>query len=274
MPEGDSVFRLAARLRPALERQRLDRLELRGGRAAGLIVRDLEVLEIATHGKHMLTRFDTGDTLHTHLLMQGSWTVTGPGKVLPRRIMPDVRAVLATHAGRTAWAVDVPIIDLLRTADESTVIGHLGPDPLRTDWDEDEALRRLGRRPDRAIIVALLDQRNLAGIGNLWANELCFLRGLHPWRPVGTVDLAPLVRLAVRTLRYSATPPNAYQVTTGDTRPGRSHWVAGRAGRPCLRCGTTIRVRDEVRADPEQRRTWWCPRCQPESEVGNEGVSG
>lgn len=267
MPEGDSVFRLAARLRPALEGKRLERLELRGGRAAGFVATDLGVVEIVTHGKHMLTRFDTGDTLHTHLLMQGSWTVTGPGKALPRKVMPDVRAILKTIDGPTAWAIDVPIIDLLRTADEGTVVGHLGPDPLRSDWDEAEVVRRLSRRPDRAIIVALLDQRNMAGVGNLWANELCFLRGLHPWRTVDSVELVPLVRLAARTLRYSSTPPNAYQVTTGDTRPGRNHWVSGRAGKPCLRCGTTIRVRDEVRADPEQRRTWWCPRCQPEQQA-------
>ncbi len=97
----------------------------------------------------------------------------------------------------------------------------------------------------------------------LWVNELAFLRGIHPFAPIGATDLDALVALAARCLRLSATVPGMYQVTTGDRRRGSSHWVVGRAGRPCLRCGIRVRVRDEVADDPEQRRTWWCPRCQP-----------
>ena len=169
--------------------------------------------------------------------------------------------------GPTAYALDMPVVELLRTDREADVVGHLGPDLLGDDWDPGEAVRRLASAPDRALATALLDQRNLAGIGNLWANELCFLRGRSPWTPVGEVDLPPLVDLAGRMLRFSVsgagTGRSTAQVTTGDPRKGRDHWVSGRAGRPCLRCGTAIRVVAEVQDDPERRRTWWCPRCQP-----------
>jgi formamidopyrimidine-DNA glycosylase len=143
------------------------------------------------------------------------------------------------------------------------VVGSLGPDPLRDDWDADEAVRRLERRPHRPLAAALLDQRNVAGFGNLWVNELAFLRGAHPLRPVGEVDIAALVAIGARALRLSATVAGMYQVTTGRAVKGESHWVAGRAGRPCLRCGTRVRVVAERVDDPERRRTWWCPRCQP-----------
>lgn len=103
----------------------------------------------------------------------------------------------------------------------------------------------------------------MSGLGNLWVNEVCFLRGMSPWTPVGEVDLPATVRLAARMLRFSAHHPRAYQVRTGDLRPGRQHWVVGRAGSPCLRCGTVVRVRAEVPGSAEERRRCWCPHCQP-----------
>lgn len=103
-------------------------------------------------------------------------------------------------------------------------------------------MSRIAADPDRPIAAALLDQRGMAGLGNLWVNELCFLRGVSPWTPVGEVDLPAMVRLSVRTLRHSAKVPGAYQVTTGRNRRGQDHWVAGRAHQPCRRCQTLIRV--------------------------------
>lgn len=263
MPEGDSVFRLAARLRAALDDRRVASGELRGGAAAGARLDGWRVLEHVTHGKHLLTRFDSGVTLHTHMRMQGSWTITAAGKRVPRRIEPDVRVRLALESGATAWGVDVPVVELVDSRQEDSVVGHLGPDPLRADWDAAEAERRLRSRPERGVGAALLDQRNVAGFGNLWANELCFLRGVDPLTPIGVVDVGALLATGARALTVSATIPGMYQTTTGSTRRGERHWVAGRAGRPCLRCGTTIRVRAEVLGDPERRRTWWCPSCQP-----------
>lgn len=263
MPEGDSVYRLARRLREPLDGRAVASGELRSGGAAGTRLDGWRVLEHDTHGKHLLTRFDTGFTLHTHLKMQGSWTVTASGKRVPRSVEQAVRVRLSVDSGATAWGVDVPVVDLLETRDEHSAVGHLGPDPLRADWDPDEATRRMESRPERPIAAVILDQRQVAGFGNLWANELCFLRGVDPLTPAGAVDVPALLAVGARALGVSARIPGMYQTTTGSRRRGERHWVAGRAGRPCLRCGTTIRVRAEVAGDPERRRTWWCPSCQP-----------
>lgn len=262
VPEGDSVYVLARRL-DVLNGRRLRRGELRVPQHATADLAGRTVSEQVTYGKHLLTRLSGDLTLHTHLRMDGSWTVVRAGRTLPRNLLPDVRVLLATEDGPTAYGLDLPVVDLIATADEQTTIGHLGPDPLRGDWDPAEAARRLAVVPGRPVSAALLDQRNLAGLGNLWVNELCFLRGLDPWTPVAEVDLPALVRLAARALRHSALTPGAFQVTTGDNRRGRDHWVSGRFAQPCRRCGTTIEMVAEVPNDPDRRRTWWCPRCQP-----------
>lgn len=258
MPEGDSVFRLAARLRAALDGRLLVVGELRVPRHARADLAGRRVLEHDTHGKHLLQRFDGGLTLHTHLRMDGSWTVTRAGRAVPRAVLPEVRVRLGAEGGVTAWGVSLPVVELVETRDEAAVVGFLGPDPLRADWDEAEAVRRIGADAGRPVLEAIRDQRNLAGLGNLWVNEVCFLRGVHPDRVVGEVDVPRMVRLAARMLTHSATHPDAYQVTTGDRRRGGTHWVVGRAGRPCLRCGTTVLGRGT-----HPGRTYWCPRCQP-----------
>lgn len=262
MPEGDSVYVLARRLE-VLSGRRLSKGELRVPWHATDDLAGCTVLQQVTYGKHLLTRLSGDLTLHTHLRMDGSWTVVRPGRSLPRNLLPDVRVLLATESGPTAYGLLVPVVDLLPTAAEHTKIGHLGPDPLRADWDADRAVDNLATDPRRAVSAALLDQRNLAGLGNLWVNELCFLRGVSPWTLVGDVDLPAMVRLAARALRHSALTPGAFQVTTGDGRRGRDHWVSGRFAQPCRRCGTLIEMVAEVPNDPERRRTWWCPRCQP-----------
>ncbi|SDQ81802.1 DNA-formamidopyrimidine glycosylase family protein [Microbacterium sp. cf332] len=263
MPEGDSVFRLAARLRGTVAGREIVAGELRSGKAAGTSLAGWRIAGFETHGKHLITWLDPDFALHTHLLMQGSWTVTGPRRALPPgpRSLARVRAEL--EDGSTLWGIDMPVVDLVRASEIDGVLAHLGPDPLRADWDADEAVRRLRTQPDRPFAAALLDQRNIAGLGNLWANELAFLSGIHPFDPIGRCDVAAVVSRAARALRVSATVPSMYQVTTGNTRRGSSHWVAGRAGRPCLRCGTLVLVRAETTGDPERRRTWWCPACQP-----------
>ena len=263
MPEGDSVYVVARKLDAALRGRRLAAGELRVGKLAGVELEGVTVLENDTHGKHLLTRFDHGWTLHTHLRMEGSWSVVSPGRTLPRALDADIRVLLAADGGPTAYGLRIPIVELVRTTAEHEVVGHLGPDPLRADWDPATAVGRLGAEPDRAISAALLDQRVLAGLGNLWVNELCFLRGISPWTPVREVDLDALVRLAARALRHSAKVPGAFQVTTGHNRRGQEHWVAGRAHQHCRRCQTLIQVTAEVTGDPERRRTWWCPTCQP-----------
>ncbi len=262
MPEGDTVYALARRLDAALNGRVLTRGELRVPAHATADLAGRTVEEHVTHGKHLLTRLSDGLTLHTHLRMSGSWTISRDGRWLPPAVMVDVRVVLRTDSV-AAYGVRLPVVDLVPTKDEHLVVGHLGPDPLRDDWDLAMAARRVTADPDRPIVAALLDQRCVAGFGNLWANELCFLRGHGPWTPVRDVDVTALLELGARALRHSATVPGAMQVTTGIRRKGEQHWVAGRAGRPCLRCGTRVKVVAEVPNDPERRRTWWCPHCQP-----------
>jgi len=147
------------------------------------------------------------------------------------------------------------------TAREDTLVGHLGPDLLGPDWDPDEAVRRLAGQPDRPIGEALLDQRNLAGVGNMYKVEVLFLHRLNPWAPTGAApDLRAVVGTAHRLLYANREHPA--QSTTGSLRRDEQHWVYGRAGRPCRRCGSSIQVADQGRA-PEARVTFWCPTCQP-----------
>ncbi|QLD13351.1 Fpg/Nei family DNA glycosylase [Microbacterium oleivorans] len=263
MPEGDSVYRLADRLRRQVAHRRIVAGELRSGTAAGTSLAGLAIGGFDTHGKHLVTTLDPGWALHTHLLMQGSWSVTRAGRSVPARLRSAVRVRASLDDGSTLWGIDMPVVEMLRASSVRAALAHLGPDPLRPDWDAAEAARRLRSAADRPLVAALLDQRIIAGLGNLWVNELAFLSGAHPFAPAGAVDADALVDRAARALRLSATVAGMYQVTTGDRRPGRSHWVAGRAGKPCLRCGTMIRVRAEVADDPQRRRTWWCPFCQP-----------
>ena len=262
MPEGDTVYALARRLDDALRDRVLTHGELRVPAHATADLAGRTVLSHVTHGKHLLTRLSGDLTLHTHLRMSGSWTISATGRWLPSTVIRDVRVVLRTD-GPAAYGVLLPVVGLVRTRDEAEVVGHLGPDPLRDDWDVAEAARRFAADPDRPLAAVLLDQRCVAGFGNLWANELCYLRGHSPWTPVRDVDIPRLLKLGARALRHSATVPGAMQVTTGVRRKGEQHWVAGRAGQPCLRCGTPVQVVAEVANNPERRRTWWCPHCQP-----------
>ena len=156
MPEGDSVYALARRLDGALRDRVLTHGELRAPVHATADLAGLTVLAHITHGKHLLTRLSDELTLHTHLRMSGSWTISTTGRWLPPAVMPDVRVVLRTD-GPAAYGVRLPVVELLRTRDEASVVGHLGPDPLRDDWDITEAARRLAADPDRPVVAALLD---------------------------------------------------------------------------------------------------------------------
>lgn len=257
------MYRLAARLRQ-VDGAVVHDGELRGGPSAGLRLAGRRVVGHATHGKHLLTRFDDGTTLHTHMRMQGSWTVTAAGRRLPAAAARDARVRMRLDDGRCVWGLSLPVVEHLPTGDEARLLGHLGPDLLHEPFDQAEAARRLRGAAGATIRTALLDQRVVAGLGNLWVNELCFLRGVHPRATAADVDADALLALARRMLLHSATTPDAYQVTTGRRGRGQRHWVVGRAGRPCLRCGTVVQARDEVDVvGSPARRSWWCPRCQP-----------
>lgn len=262
MPEGDTVYLTARRLDAALAGNRLCRGELRHPRWATHDLAGATVLEVRSVGKHLFTRLDTGVSLHSHLRMDGSWHLYRPGDRW-QRAAHQARAVLATE-DRVAVGFLLHDLELLPTDEEHRHIGHLGPDLLDPAWAEgsnDEAVRRLTGQPAVEIGLALLDQRTVAGIGNLYKAEVCFLLGVSPWTPVG--DLADPVRaitLARRLLLRNADRPE--QSTTGELVRGRQHWVYLRGGQPCRRCGTRIRT-GEQGDGVYARSAYWCPRCQP-----------
>ncbi|MFG2196976.1 DNA-formamidopyrimidine glycosylase family protein [Streptomyces sp. NPDC048639] len=259
MPEGDTVWLTARRLHEALAGRRLLRSDLRVPKLATVDLSGRDVTEVVPRGKHLLTRIEGGLTLHSHLRMDGAWHLYATGERWRGGPDHQIRAVLAT-TDRAAVGYRLPVLGLIRTADESSVVGHLGPDLLGPDWDADEALRRLLASPARPLGEALLDQRNLAGIGNVYKSELCFMAGCTPWLPVSEVP-APdrLVALAHRLLEANKT--RIARATTAVDRRDQRLWVYGRAGRPCRRCGTAVRSADQ--GDPGQERsTYWCPACQ------------
>src|ERR671931_580856 len=225
MPEGDTVFREATRLHAALAGELLLATDFRVPRFATADLAGQRVREVVPRGKHLLLRTDAGVTLHTHFKMEGAWHLYRPGERW-RGPSWQVRAVLRTERW-VAVGFRLGICELLPTEREHEVVGHLGPDLLGPDWDPAEALRRLLADPERPLGEALLDQRNLAGIGNVYVAELCFLRGVTPWTPFGEVA-APekLVALARRLLE--ANKPRPGHVTGGDPRRGRTNWVYGR----------------------------------------------
>ena len=251
------VWYTARRLHEALAGRKLTRSDFRVPRLATADLTGDVVVETVSRGKHLLTRTTGGLTVHTHLRMDGSWRVRPAAERL--RGSHRIRLLLANEEWQ-AVGYQLGIVEVLPTAREASVVGHLGPDLLGPDWDEAEAARRLRAAPARAIGEALLDQRNLAGIGNLYKAEVLFLRGVDPWRPTGEVaDLDALVATAQRLM--DANKERFSQVTTGVRRPGEQTWVYERAGRPCRRCGTAIRSAEQG-GDTTERITFWCPNCQ------------
>jgi endonuclease-8 len=262
VPEGDSVWQAAARLRDALAGSELTRCDLRVPKLATVDLSGKVVESVQSRGKHLLTRFSHGWTLHSHLRMEGSWQIYEPDAAWRGGPTHQIRAILGTSR-RTAVGYRLPVLELLRTADEPRAVGHLGPDLLDPEWNAasaEEAMRRLQAKPERAVGEALIDQRNLAGIGNIYKSELCFLTGVTPWTPLADIpDLPRLVDRAHRLLLANRDRP--MRVTTGETRPGRTLWVYGRKRGTCLRCGTAVRSADQG-SPGEERVTYWCPLCQ------------
>ncbi len=251
MPEGDTVYRTAAKLREALVGKALTRCDVRVPRFATVDLTGDTVDEVLSRGKHLFIR--VGDaSIHSHLKMDGAWLIGGQ----LRRVQPhQVRIILETADSRVA-GIDLGVLEILAREHDMDAVAHLGPDLLGDDWEPRTAAANLVADPDRPLAETLLDQRVMAGVGNVYANELCFVLGRLPTSPVSRVkDPLRVVQRARDMLWLNRS--RVSRVTTGDTRPGRDLWVYGRAGKACRRCGTTIE--SDSRGE---RVMYWCPVCQ------------
>ncbi|WP_370327843.1 Fpg/Nei family DNA glycosylase [Euzebya sp.] len=278
MPEGDTIFRAAASLHDALAGEVVTAVRTTVPQVRRLLPERLvgeSVDSVEARGKHLLCWFTPSDlALHTHMRMTGSWHLypTGTRWRKPAHL---ARLVLST-ATVDAVCFNAPVIELLSRGqvDAHPSLRDLGPDPLAGGPDGpvdlDEAAARLAARADTAIGEALLDQRVLAGVGNVYKNEVLFIHGVDPWTPVGVVP--PDVRAALLTtasdlLRANVAHGGPQRITTrrpADVRRGGRRgsdrvFVYGKAGRPCPRCGTPIR---SAALGEHARITYWCPRCQ------------
>lgn len=260
MPEGDIVFWTAQRLREALAGRELTAGEIRHPRWSTAELAGDKVAAVSSVGKHLFVRFATGRSLHSHLRMDGAWQVY-PCGARWRGPAHQVRAVLATGE-RDAVGFRLHDLALLPTAQESRLVGHLGPDLLDPAWSHRhraEATSRLTTDPDRPLGLALVDQSVMAGVGNLYRAETCFLLGVAPWVPVREVDAERAVTLCRSLLWRNRLRPE--QNTTGIPARRAQQWVYRRAGLPCRRCGDRI-VSAPIGDGTHRRTVWYCPTCQ------------
>ncbi|MDL9937139.1 DNA-formamidopyrimidine glycosylase family protein [Gordonia sp. ABSL1-1] len=263
MPEGDTVYQAASRLRRALAGATLDHCDFRVPKLATIDLTGRRVGAVRSVGKHLFIDIDAADdgappsSIHSHLKMEGTWDVHRLGQRW-RRPTFQARIILRAN-GYEAVGANLGILEL--TTDPDHCVAHLGPDLLADDWDRAEALHRLAADPDRPVGLALLDQRVMAGVGNVYRSEICFLARTPPTRPVEQTNTEQIVDLARRLLWDNRNRPA--RSTTGQAAPHARTWVYGRAGRLCRRCATVIeqgRLSDT--ATDADRVVYYCPRCQ------------
>ncbi|MGI9145372.1 MAG: Fpg/Nei family DNA glycosylase [Chloroflexota bacterium] len=265
MPEGDTIFQTAAALRPLLVGSTILAAHARTPGPAVERLVGSHVTSVEPLGKHMLIRFDNGLALHTHLRMSGTWHRYAPGETWK---IPAWKArVVLEVPEHVVVCFNAPVAELMdeRAVELHPSLQSLGPDLLAAEFPGDVALQRFKARPDFEIAEALLDQRAMAGVGNVFKSEILFLESVNPWTRVSSLPdatLGRLIRTARRLLLDNARPGDPHRVTTrGDaSATSNSLWVYGRAHLPCTRCGTRIQVR---RQGPLNRPTYWCAACQP-----------
>jgi len=264
VPEGDTLYRTAVTLQRWLAGREVTAASTTvPGLAAERLVGQ-RVVRVEAWGKHLLVRFESGQTLHSHLRMSGSWHVYSVGDAW-RRPHRQARLVL-TCGDRTAVCFNAPVVELLAARAELAhpALARLGPDVLADDVDYDGIRRRARRRPpELALGELLLDQTVVAGVGNIWRCEALFAEGHNPWTPQASLDddrLDALMARASRLMRASAgIDPEPRPGPDPSGRPF-SRWVYKRQGQPCRRCGTVVVAR---RQGEQARTAYWCPTCQP-----------
>jgi endonuclease VIII len=258
VPEGDTVFRTAQALNTALAGRVLDRCDIRVPAFATVDLTGERVESVISVGKHLLHRIGEF-TIHSHLKMEGSWEIYEVGEPW-RHPAWQARAILGVPGVLTV-GFQLGELEVVPREREGELVDYLGPDILGPGWDVELAVRNLTADPDRPIGLALLDQRVIAGLGNVYRNELCFLTGVLPSRPVASIpDPERLVRLAHRVIL--ANRDRVERTTTGDLQRGRRTWVHGREHEPCRRCGTIIQRGTLGDSELTERQTFFCPACQ------------
>jgi endonuclease-8 len=270
MPEGDTIYRAARTLRQALVGRELIRFDTTVPGLQAVAARRLlgqTVDDVQPRGKHLLHWFQpSGLALHTHMRMTGSWHLYRAGERW-RKPQRQARVVLAVRDW-TAVCFSAPVVELLSGAQVARhpSLSALGPDALASQVDLVQARRRLDAREDWTIADALLDQRVLAGVGNVYKCEVLFLHATDPWLRVADIDPRTrddLLATAVRLLRANVAVRSPAVRTTTAPSPGRPNAdrlnVYGRAGRPCPRCNTRVRVAAQ---GAHARLIYWCPGCQ------------
>src|SRR5262245_31513459 len=279
MPEGDTIFRAARTLHRALAGKPVVRFEsvfpalTRVDVDTPLTAQSVE--SVTASGKHILMRFSGGQVLRTHMRMNGSWHIYRPGESW-HRPHRDMRVVVAT-ADYVAVGFSIPVAEFIAAGN---VVRHeelrrLGPDLLSESFDAGEALRRMKERPAQLVADVLLNQRVMAGIGNVYKSEVLFSCGINPFTPVAALtdnELTGLIatgrKLMLANVHTSLAPMTTYagyqRNTTGRDNASERLWVYGRAGLACRRCRTPIRLKKHGDA---ARLTYWCPKCQPEKPV-------
>jgi endonuclease VIII len=267
VPEGDTIFQTASVLRGLLEGNEVLAANARQPGPMMQKVVGSRVTGVESRGKHMLIRFSNGLTLHTHLRMTGSWHRYAPGERWRRP--PSAARVVLEVPGSVVVCFNAPVVELMRdqAVELHPALESLGPDLLAAEFDAEEALagQRAPGRAALSIAEALLDQRALAGIGNVYKSETLFVERVSPFAAVSALDDATLRRIlatAERLLRQNATSGQAHRPrTTTERGMAGNVYVYGRSGRPCPRCGSVIQSRKQGRDLP--RVTYWCPKCQP-----------
>ena len=262
MPEGDTILRAARTLHRVLAGRRViaGRAPALPGGGEGLAGRT--VARVEARGKNLLVHFEDGAALRTHMRMTGSWHVYRPGERW-RKPGSQARVVLETDAW-VAVCFSAPVVELLGPGETERheALSSLGPDILGETFDFEEAVRRLRALGDTPLGEALLAQRAVAGIGNIYKSETLFLTRSDPFAAVARIDERTLARILARArelMRASLGPsPRSTRPTLSRDSAERT-WVYRREGRPCRQCGTSIRMR---RQGIDRRSTYFCPSCQ------------
>lgn len=269
MPEGDTVWRTADRLNRALGGEPITLSDFRFPEIATADLRGAVTIEVVSRGKHLLHRVDSGLTVHSHLRMEGQWRVERVADTARWLRRADLRAAVGTRTW-SALGLRLGMLEIVPTSREDEIVGHLGPDVLGPDWDPEQAVLRL-LASGTMIGAALLDQRVLAGVGTLWASESLFIERMGPWSLSTELAPARVDALVARIHRLmDASRHHAVQSSTGVRRRGEEHFVHARSGRPCRRCGSSVRV-SMIGPAGRERTMFYCPTCQGGMAPGDDG---